>query len=837
MKRVACILAVITFFAAFAQDIEDIPTIVEPLSDTVITEIDTIPETVPDFTTWTYTADDIKRMPVTTLYDILFLQPGIVESETGLHLRGGGTDDIGYHVDGIETDIPLPLSVIEELIVLPNPIDAEYGNALAGIVDITTKKLTSRPAGTFRYVNDNPFSGEPLDRGYDQYEACFQGLLAPYASFTLAGNMTNTDAFQQALYKVPSPKEDYTVFGSVTLQVTKDRGYITFSGARSRDQYVVWTPYTAPGNRLKYFYQRPMSRTKRSLVAVSFDLHPFANTDFSVDIGVNKSESVYGNRDYKWEDSLGRAWYDDYRLKDEHFIDALINGEIPARDILVDSLSYHHEEWSSYGSEALRLSPFATTGFFRLTGFFPEWEYEGLEDKQIHAKITQTITPWYDAELGFDYTSFDVKHYATSYYVGMWPMPIDTIWEYYERIPHEYGTYLNNRLYLNKINIDIGVRFDNFQPNAFTYTVPDDFQDSTILDAEPHSMFSPRLAVSFLPTNHLLTWIRYGHYYQMPSFEQLYVNTDVDVIREAITWASWKYVIGNIHLNPVRLNKFELGATYENPYNITITALYFHKDQIGKTGIDISDPPYLHYANSDTAWIAGFEFHIEKPVTHVCSFGFDFIHQMARISDSTAILPIEDNWYYWWWYYDNFLHNYKLDNDAWLSMKGHIDFASPDYVHNSLIKNLTASLVFVYHSGLPYSPLRPDGSIIGYNSFHMPGYWNMDLKIGKGIRMGPAKLVLTAFFMNLFNISQVVDVHNITGLPDDHGYADPAIGQFGYVPITSDRYSPQADFDHSGLITPVEYYNDYIAARDDFYDDPTNWKNPFRFLLGVGIEF
>ena len=113
----------------------------------------------------------------------------------------------------------------------------------------------------------------------------------------------------------------------------------------------------------------------------------------------------------------------------------------------------------------------------------------------------------------------------------------------------------------------------------------------------------------------------------------------------------------------------------------------------------------------------------------------------------------------------------------------------------------------------------------------------MDLKISKGIRIGPSKLVVSATVFNLLNWSQVFDVYNTTGLPDEHGLPDPSLGQFSHMPITSDRYSPQADFDHNGLITPSEYYDDYIAALDDYYDDPTNWKNPFRFLLGVGIEF
>lgn len=834
MKRVACILALITFFTAFAQDIEDIP-VVELEQDTTIAVIDTILEPVPDFTAWTYTADDIKRMPVTTVNDILILQPGIVESEAGLHLRGGGADEIGYYVDGIQTSIPMPLSAIDRLHVLPNPTDAEYGNALAGVVDITTKKLTSRPTGTFRYVNDNPFSNEDTERRYDRYEACFQGLLAPYASFTVAGNMTNTDAFQQALYKVPSPREDYTLFGSVTLQVTKDRGYITLSGARSRDQYVVWTPYTEPGNNLKYFDQRPMSRTKRSLVAVSFDLHPFSKTDFSVNIGVNKSESVYGNRDYLREDSLGRAWYDDYRLKDERFIDYLINGELPIMDILVDSLSFYHEEWSRDDQDSLRLAPYVHNPYFYIAGFYPEWKYNITTDKQIHAKIIHTLSPWHDARVGFDYVKYNIKHYSSNYEVNI-PAPwtlIDTVWDFYERTPHEYGIYLHNLIHSKHFTTDLGVRYDYFQPNAFTFASPQDDQDTTLMTAEPKTALSPRVAISILPTPYLYVWTQYGHYTQMPSFEELYSSTDVEVIREALEWSRLNYVVGNINLEPIKTHIFEIGATYENPYNIKIVGLYYHKDLIGNPGV--THIYGYQYDNVDTLWVAGFEFHIEKPLTDICSFGFALTHQMARTIDQIRLVHIRDH--FWWSNHISGPRIFKPDYDAWLSMKGHIDFTSPADVQVTLIKDFSTSLSVVYHSGLPYSPMGRYPVPLDYNSLRMPHYWNMDLKISKGIRIGPTKLVVTALLMNLFDSVEIVDVYNNTGLPDDHGDEDPLLGQFSYAPIGSDYYSPQADFDHDGLITPYEFRDDYIAARDDYYDDPTNWKNPFRFLLGVGIEF
>ncbi len=821
MKRVVCMLAVITFFTVFAQDIEDIP-VVELEQDTSIAVIDTIPETIPDFTTWIYIAADIKRMPVTTVHDILILQPGIVESEAGLHLRGGEVNDVGYYVDGIQTTIPIPLSAIDRLHVLPNPIDAEYSNALAGIVDITTKKRTDRLTGTFHYVNDNPFSDETLDRSYDRYEACLQGLLAPYASFTLAGNMTNTDVFQQALYKVPSPQEDYVLFGSVTLQVTKDRGYITFSGARSRDQYVIWTPYTEPGNRMKYLDQRPMSRTKRSLVAVSCDLQPFSKTDFSVNIGVNKNESIFGNRDYLWEDSIGTVWYDDYRLKAEHLIEYLRENEIPVREIVVDSIMQYHTLRENRGPEALRNIPYGTEGLFWGSGDYLEWAYRELNDKQIRLKLVQSIADWYDLKLGFDYTGFAVKKYAN------YLPPLDSpYWDFYERSPYIYGIYLHNRVQFGHMTADMGIRYDNFAPDACTYAAPTNNLDSTLIYAESRGSFSPHLGIIAILTPGMHTWLRYGHFIRQASFNQLYTGTDTLLIREILEQSG--NPIGDIFAEPAQTHAIEYGIVYEHALGLSVSAVLYYRDIYNLPSIQyVMALPnsYYQYNNANAARVIGFEFNVLEPISDVWAFESDIIYQKATC-DHVIYGP-----------YFDILRNVPPDQDERLTIRNHIDFTSPADTRIPLLNDIITSLYVTFHSGHVYPLTDYRGYLIAYtDSIRMSGYWNVDIKTEKGFRIGPVKLVATALITNLLNLSQIVDVYNITGLPDEHGVPDPAMSQFGYMPITSDRYSPQADFDHDGLITPIEYYNDYIAARDDLYDDPTNWKNPFRFLLGVGIEF
>ena len=49
---------------------------------------------------------NIARLPIMTIEEVLKLQPGIVQTDSGIHMRGGKHDEIKYYVDGIETMVP-----------------------------------------------------------------------------------------------------------------------------------------------------------------------------------------------------------------------------------------------------------------------------------------------------------------------------------------------------------------------------------------------------------------------------------------------------------------------------------------------------------------------------------------------------------------------------------------------------------------------------------------------------------------------------------------------------------------------------------------------------------
>ncbi|MDP2366400.1 MAG: carboxypeptidase-like regulatory domain-containing protein, partial [Ignavibacteria bacterium] len=94
-------------------------------------------------------SDQIKGLPVAELDDILQLQAGVTrDADGGFHIRGGRTSEIAYWVNGISiTDaydnsrgIQIDNNSIQELQVISGTFNAEYGNAMSGIVNTVTKE-------------------------------------------------------------------------------------------------------------------------------------------------------------------------------------------------------------------------------------------------------------------------------------------------------------------------------------------------------------------------------------------------------------------------------------------------------------------------------------------------------------------------------------------------------------------------------------------------------------------------------------------------------------------------------------------------------------------------
>src|SRR2546422_742572 len=135
----------------------------------------------------TITRDEIAKLPVQSLDDIVNLQAGVVDG----HFRGGRKGEVQYQVDGITVNNPfdnsssvrLDRSVLEEVQVISGTFDAEYGQAMSGVVNAVLRRGTEHFEATGEaFGGDFFYPGSSRPVGYEAHPGNIQNY-----QFTLSG--------------------------------------------------------------------------------------------------------------------------------------------------------------------------------------------------------------------------------------------------------------------------------------------------------------------------------------------------------------------------------------------------------------------------------------------------------------------------------------------------------------------------------------------------------------------------------------------------------------------------------------------------------------------------
>lgn len=115
------------------------------------------------------TAEQIKSLPVREVREVLALQSGVtVDRGGGIHIRGGRTTEVAYWVDGVSVSdvydrsqaVQVDNKSIQELQVISGTFNAEYGQAMSGIVNIVTKDGDQNFHGSISGYSGGYFSSD-----------------------------------------------------------------------------------------------------------------------------------------------------------------------------------------------------------------------------------------------------------------------------------------------------------------------------------------------------------------------------------------------------------------------------------------------------------------------------------------------------------------------------------------------------------------------------------------------------------------------------------------------------------------------------------------------------
>ena len=217
---------------------------------------------------------DIDKMPVTTFTDVVANQAGAVETggyySGGLHIRGGRDNEVVYVVDGVIANDPVYMqrgvnietNAIAEMSVISGGFNAEYGEAMSGIVNIITKEGTPNYGGTVEYTTDLPFSDSRYDFGTNKVELSLGGPipLMENMAFFISSAVDDREDRQPGI--IPKPHNDLrqnsgtaklTWKPANTLKMTlggnwSDSKWHSYSHSRSKGNWLKDTPLDESGN-------------------------------------------------------------------------------------------------------------------------------------------------------------------------------------------------------------------------------------------------------------------------------------------------------------------------------------------------------------------------------------------------------------------------------------------------------------------------------------------------------------------------------------------------------------------------------------------------------------
>jgi outer membrane receptor protein involved in Fe transport len=111
-----------------------------------------------------------RALPVDRLRDLIALKAGVVARGENLHVRGGRAGELSVLLEGIELNEPLrhrpmeiPLVAVRSADLLTGGFDAEYGGALAGVLEVHTVDPGERFEGEAFYRIDPDRAGGRFD--------------------------------------------------------------------------------------------------------------------------------------------------------------------------------------------------------------------------------------------------------------------------------------------------------------------------------------------------------------------------------------------------------------------------------------------------------------------------------------------------------------------------------------------------------------------------------------------------------------------------------------------------------------------------------------------------
>lgn len=533
----------------------------------------------------TVIAEEIDALPVESLFGVLATQAGVSTGASGeLHVRGGRSNEISYLVDGLAVSNPfntngintrVAIDAIDELTVISGAFNAEYGKAMSAIVNLVTKEggdsyegSVSVYGGDYLTQNDDIFFlPERINLNTRTIEASVSGPLplGRNLRFLVSGRRDDNDGHLYGIRQhLPSDSANFNAtpwyyemhgrpwwdYADSTV-VLPDGSVVEGGGLAVPSELVPMNP-NARTNILGKLSVRPTRQTRLeySYLIDHSDRKSFSfGYRFNPD-GTGKQRRRSQNHSLHWTHTLGEQAF--YTLKLSYALSGY------------KSFLYEDPADPRYVKDFGSIGGGNVVGFpgnnFLVGGNQKGHVYEDSESLRGKLDLTRQFGITHEVKVGAEVQSHGLSRenfvvlFDGNRYLEPTVEPVDNPSHdlYENQRVLELSAYAQDKIEYDNFIINAGLRYERFDPNG--RYIPDLFNPTAELsEAETKNLLLPRIGVSFPITERGIIHFSYGHFAQMPSLRNLYINPEFEFPKGSAP------TFGNTNLKPERTVQYEIG--------------------------------------------------------------------------------------------------------------------------------------------------------------------------------------------------------------------------------------------------------------------------------------
>ncbi|HEY6196815.1 MAG TPA: TonB-dependent receptor [Candidatus Eisenbacteria bacterium] len=567
-----------------------------------------------------------------SIVEVLGTQPGVVNTNGEAHVRGSRAEDLKVQIDGVEAfdvlgsrNAQVAVGAVSSVELVSGGVNPENGNALSGVLVVTTREGGEKFAGDLRWDTDR--YGDP-SKTFDRYDRVSLDAGGPTPVRALTWFATYEGTFQDGATPSLMTHPRRTLLDFVQL------------GARQDDRVdtqwkLAWAPSPVQKLTLEGIANRSLttpyvhSWSRRGFVQVTADTAGVASgappsarygswSSTPVDssyVPMNLADHVptlddrYTQLTASWRFTPSEKWVANTRLARVEFRTTNSVGGKEPWEYSTQSPFF----WSGNNVPGSENNP-----YFATHGDYPLYSSSRSQAWTLKSDLTSEQWPRHRVKAGLEAQAHEVRNLALTFPNGESNgLPGAVRSDYLNRYP-QGGAFVHDLWTFEGLVLSTGLRFDVFSPG----------QQVAISELPSGKRFkhqlSPRLGVSYPVSVRDALSFNYGWTYQTVTSSALFENRGV---------ASTVGTQGNPDLTPETDVSYQAALQHAFSRDLYGQFTVFFRDIYGLLTVrparDAAGNQVSVWSNGDYASARGFELSLARGFSHHFSADAAYTYSIA----------------------------------------------------------------------------------------------------------------------------------------------------------------------------------------------------------------